>query len=282
MLKLLHRHIAAVDSRLVLLAPPTAELPAAFENVTVDAAYHGSLLRDMQRLRGGIYLRDGAVEPQQLTSDGLHQTPEDSASWHLLMLDKSGGVDACIWYREHDPATSVDALRVRHCPLAGEPASRSLLWNAVEHELAAARADGLGYAEIGGWAVSEPNRRGPEGLVLALAGYSLGRALGGALGLTTATVRHCSSTILRRLGGSDLRSGSQTVPSYYDPKYKCEMELLRFDSRRPNARYEGLVAALKDKMSSVLVLAPHAQPSAPVYNFFRHMGAFEQVLPAAS
>jgi hypothetical protein len=45
------------------------------------------------------------------------------------------------------------------------------------------------------------------------------------------------------------------VPSYYDPKYKCEMELLRFDSRRPSAKYNGLIESLKDKLANVSVVA---------------------------
>jgi hypothetical protein len=95
-------------------------------------------------------------------------------------------------------------------------------------------------------------------LLLALAAYSLGRRLGGALGITTATVRHSSSTILRRLGGSHLEAGGTIVPSYFDPKYNCEMELLRFDSRKPNAKYTGLIELLRDRLTNVSVIASDA------------------------
>ena len=61
--KLLHRSIDAVDRRLVLLAPPEAPIPASFENVEVNASRHAKLVTDIQRLRGRIYLQDGAVEP---------------------------------------------------------------------------------------------------------------------------------------------------------------------------------------------------------------------------
>jgi hypothetical protein len=81
--------------------------------------------------------------------------------------------------------------------------------------------------------------------------------LGGALGLTTATVRHSSSTILRRLGGSLLEIGGSIVPPYYDPKYKCEMELLRFDSRKPSAKYAGLVELLGERLQNVSVVTSH-------------------------
>jgi len=280
--KLLHRNIAAVTERLVLLAPPHASLPSSFDNVDVNPDRHASFVAEMQRLRGRIYLREGALEPWQLSSDGLHQTPEDEKSWHLLMVDSSGRVDGCAWYLEHMPTVSVDRLRVRHCPLAQQPAWRKPLRNAVEMELARARHDGLGYAEVGGWAVAEDSRCTSEGLVLALAGYSLGRVLGGALGMTTATVRHCSSTILRRLGGSDLEVGDRTIPSYYDPRYKCDMELLRFDSRRPNPRYNSLVELLREKLADVLVIAADLRPARPACDFLGHETTVQRSLLAAT
>jgi hypothetical protein len=279
--KLLHRSVAAVDQRMILLAPPNARIPAAFDSVEVNGRRHADLVSEMQQLRGGIYLRDGAVNANQL-SGGRHQTPEDERSWHLLMVDEQQRIDACVWYMEHPSTVAVDRLRVRNCPLAHDSASRPALWKAVEAELDRARSERIGYAELGGWAVSERSRCTSEGLVLALAGYSLGQLLGGALGMTTATVRHCSSTILRRLGGSDLKAGTETIPSYYDPRYKCEMELLRFDSRRPNAKYKGLVDVLCEKLSEVMVISPTARTVAqPPYRMLRPVTALHQPVAAA-
>src|SRR5207253_9806647 len=103
-----------------------------------------------------------------------------------------------------------------------------------------------------------------EGLLLALAAYSMGRRFGGALGLTTATVRHSSSAILRRLGGSSLEVDGSTVPSYFDPKYDCDMEILRFDSRRPNPRYVRLIDQLGERLCHVPVIAPRTHAGASV------------------
>lgn len=257
--KLLHRSITHVESRLVLVPPPGASIPAACKNVEVDAGRRAQLVADAQRLRGSVYLRDGAVELHELTHDGLYRTPEDEESWHLLMLDNLGRVGGCIWYMDHDPSVSVERLRVRNSPLAHQPMWRDTLRSAVELELALARREGIGYAEAGGWAIAESGRSTSEGLVLALAAFSLGQVFGGTLGLATATVRHCSSTILRRLGGSLLTVGGRSVPSYHDPRYKCEMELLRFDSRYPSPKYHGFVELLKEKLFDVLVIAPQEQ-----------------------
>jgi hypothetical protein len=256
-LKLLERTVASLDQRLILLAP-TAAVPRFFKNVEHDPARHLRLVREMQRLRGKIYLDDGALEPEHLTSDGLHDTPEDHKSWHLLMVDHRRRVTGCAWYMEHPSTVEVDDLRVRQTPLARSAEWCGKLRKGVESELRRARRECLRYAEVGGWAVSEQSRCTSEGLVLALAGYSLGRICGGCLGITTATVRHCSSSILRRLGGSPLAADGTPVPSYFDPRYGCEMEILRFDSRSPNPKFNDLIERLREQMASVSILAPSA------------------------
>jgi hypothetical protein len=259
---LLERNIRAIDSRLVLLAPSGATVPAVFRNRDTDEGRHREFVREMQHLRGSIYLRDGAVERRRLAPDGSHRTPEDEKSWHLLMLNADGRVSACGWYLLHGPSVTIDSLRVRTCPLSRTEGARDRLWSAVTSEIARSRREGLGYAELGGWAAAEESGSAAEGLVLALAGYSLARVCGGALGITTATVRHCSSTILRKLGGSPLEFDGWTVPSYYDASYRCRMELLRFDSRHPNPRYIGLIEQLQERLADVLVLARPADAAA--------------------
>jgi hypothetical protein len=255
MLKLLERNIASIDQRLVLLAPPDTTLPAVFSNVDIDFERHEELMREMQRFRGRIYLDDGAVKRHQLSAEGLHQTPEDEKSWHLLMLNPEGRVTACAWYRQHDNRVYFDRLRVRQCPLAAMKRWRDRLWKAVESEIASARRDNVNYTEVGGWAVAKESRCTAEALVLALAAYGLGRISGGTLGLTTATVRHHSATILKRIGGRHLEVDGVTVPPYYDPNYRCMMEILRFDSREPNKRYSNLVVPLCEKFAEVLLIA---------------------------
>jgi hypothetical protein len=261
MLKLLERNIASVDGRLVLLAPPDQPIPGTFQNVTYDSTTHERLIREMQRLRGSVYLQDGAVQREQLSPDGLHKTPEDERSWHLLILDKERHVSSCAWYMLHDSA-QFDKLRVRNCPLARLEEWRDKFWLAVESELERARRNCMRYAELGGWAIARESRGSSDCLLLALATYTLARTLGPALGLTMATVRNSSAAILRRLGGSNLEVNGSPVPSYYDPKYKCEMELLRFDSREPAAKYTGLIELFMEQLTNVAVIASGVHGSA--------------------
>ena len=176
----------------------------------------------------------------------------------MLFLNGAGRVSACMWYRDLGLTPSIDEMRVSSTPLAEVDDWRGKLTRAVEHELARARRLGLAFSEIGGWAVAAESRCTSEGLLLALGAYSLAQLLGGALGMTTATVRHASSSILRRLGGSSLEADGEPIPSYYDPKYRCVMELLRFDSRQPNTKYARIVEHLCESMLEVPVLAAHS------------------------
>jgi len=275
MLTLLERSIASADGRLTLLAPP-GPLSAFFRNVDIDASRHGKLFREMQRLRGEVYLRDGAIERHELSAAGLHQTPEDDNSWHLLMLDEEGRLNSCIWYLEHDNSTAIDALRARNCWLARAPESRDTFRRAVEAELRQARSESLRFAESGGWAVAEGSRCSTEGLLLALGAFAMGNVSGGVRALATATARHCSSTILRRLGGSLLGAGGQAISSYYDPKYKCDMELLRFDSRSPNARYAEWVDYLHSELADARVICATSDKFARKIFFLGSVGDAEQ------
>jgi hypothetical protein len=269
MLKLLERAINSLDDRLVLLAP-NAAVSGLFQNIETDSRQHAQLVREMQTLRGSVYLQEGAIGRDELSAEGLHETAEDERSWHLLTLDKNRRVSGCIWYLEHDTDVSVDQLRVRHTPLA-RSGWREKLWSGVEAEVARARRFGLNYIEAGGWAVSPESRCTTDGLVLAIGSFSLARLRGDCLGITTATVRHCSSSILRRLGGAPLKADEAILPRYYDPRYSCDMEILRFDSRYPGKRYAGLVKLLQQKLSEIQLIAPAV--SSPLVAGVRAMSA---------
>jgi hypothetical protein len=254
MLKLIESSVASIQQRLVLVAPLHESRFDAFGNVTNDSTRSRELVEEMQRLRGSIYLDEGNVKRHQLTPDGRHRTPEDDVSWHLLMTDQAGRVRSCALYFEHENALSIQDLRLRHCPLVKRAESRDKVKFAVEAEMARARAAGLRFAEVGGWAIGKERRGSPEGLMIALATYGLSRMLGGSIGITTANVAHSCSSILRRLGGAYLEFEGTPIPSYFDPKYNTEIDLLRFDSRHPSAKYAELLEDVIDELANASVV----------------------------
>ena len=89
---------------------------------------------------------------------------------------------------------------------------------------------------------------------MALAMYSLSQLLGGSVGISTATRRHCSASILRRIGGRGLEYAGSELPAYDDPQFKCKMEVLRFYSWAPNPRYAVWIEKIKQELRTVHVL----------------------------
>jgi hypothetical protein len=213
---------------------------------------HKAYLEEMQRFRGAVYLLDGAISRQCLTSDGKHKLEIDDRSWHVITLDDSGQVMGCARYLPHPNTVRVEQLSLW-------PPALNTQWGAsaataIEAEICEARKRRVSYVEVGGWALARKSRCTAAALRIALATYSLAQMLGGCFGIATATVRNNSSSILRRIGGSVLALGGVDIPAYFEPQYGCLMELLRFDSRSPRQQYRDCVTELKQILRSVPVI----------------------------
>jgi len=235
-----------------VLPPACATVPGNFRNVEINGRKHEDLMTQMQRLRGHVYLQDGAISNKDLTSDGRHRLRVDETSWHVLSLDQSGKVVACLRYLDEGGAVSFRDLWVRHASVASSPVTGARFRRTVEQAMKRARQWDIGFGEVGGWAVAAERRLTLEPLRIILATYGLLELLGSASGVATATVRHGSSTILRKIGLTALQSDGEELAPYYDPAYGCEMEVLQFDSRFPNPKYRDKVKEL----SSCLTTAP--------------------------
>jgi hypothetical protein len=59
--------------------------------------------------------------------------------------------------------------------------------------------------------------------------------------------------------------GGEEVTPYYDPHYRCEMEILRFDSDHPNESYEHAIQRCQHSLAHMPVLTPErAEVAIPV------------------
>ncbi len=240
----------------VLLAPSHTAATRTYGRVRQNSSEHRRLLEEAQRLRGRIYVADGAIEPHQLTESGRHVQAADQRSFHLLSLNSEGRVVACTRYLSHANTIEFGRLNLAQSPLTANARSRPRLERAVGRELVRARNLGYGYVEMGGWALTEELRGTTEAVRMVVTIYALARILGGALGISTVTKRHASSSILRRLGGAPLTAGADELSPYYDPTYNCEMEILRFDSDCPSKNYESAVRRCQDALAHIPFLAP--------------------------
>lgn len=238
---------------LALLAPVNEALGQFRGDLTVSRDVHSHLIEETQRFRGRVYLADGAIQPQDLDAKGRHIQPADSRSWHLVMLGPMGRVIGCTRFRRHAGQVSWGQLSVRQAPIADSEEWGLKFRESVDAELAAAWRAGFSYVEVGGWALSEELRGTFWALKTVLAIYAWSQLLGGALAITTATERNRSARILRKLGGKPLACEGAELPAYYDHRYRCKMEVLRFDSREPNAKYGDMLDELREQVANAPV-----------------------------
>ena len=240
--------------RMVLLAPVSSD-PTCEDSAPGGANYR-RLLCEAQRLRAAVYIRDGAIQPYQMSADGRFIQSGDEDSWHMLVLASDGAVRGCARYRPYKPGTRFEDLGVFRSALAADKYWGPKLRSAVETMMNSARQRDLGFVECGGWALAEEIRCSTEAVRIALGMYALARRFSGVLGLTTATKRHHSSAILRRIGGHALRADGIELPCYYDPQYGCEMEILGFDSSAPNPKFEQQIRECEIMLSEASVVYP--------------------------
>lgn len=246
---------------LILLAPAgRSRLP--FKYVEDDSLRHQRLLADAQRLRGKTYVQDGALDPSNLTSDGRHIQQADHESWHLLTVGRDGRVQTCLRYRAHAPGVAYTDLGVIRSIRHQSATFAGRVKRAIQSELVKAHQLGFSCVELGAWVVSKELRCSTEAFRMLLMMYSFSQLLGGAIALTTATTRHHSSTILRRIGGSALMDGDTEVTAYFDAEYDCEMELLSFDSRFPNPRYLDSIREFRKILPRIPVITSSATETA--------------------
>ena len=231
-----------------------------FRSRQANRELHNEYLQQLQELRGRLYLKDGAICEANLSAGGRFRMPGDEDAWHLLLVDNTSRVIGCVRYLVHPSTVQFEHLRLAKSCLALDQSWSEKVRRSVEADLDIVRRNGLCYVEAGGWAISEEWRGTRAALEIAIGSYALGRMWGGALGSCTATARHGSASILRRLGGQSLRVGDETIPPYYDRSYDCSMELLRFDYRIPAERYAPLIEHLTERFSETPVLIAAETP----------------------
>ena len=241
------------DRQLLLLAPLGARIPGPYRHIEQDSALYADLLSQLQQLRGRIMVEEAAIAPEHLDEGGRHRSPVDKDSWHLLIMDH-GRVSGCARYLVHPSNVALSDLVVRRTERFGCDNWAKRVRSALQRELTIARRHAFSLVEFGGWALAAELRGTPEAARMALASYAFCQIAGGCFGLTTATVQHGSSSILRRIGGRSLVADGEVIPQYYDPEYKCDMEMLRFDSRNPNPKYHGLLRGVRSSLLSTPII----------------------------
>lgn len=248
------------NRQLVLLAPLGARIPGPYRCIEQNQDRYMELLGQLQRFRGNIMVEEAAIRPDQLDEAGRQCSPVDTDSWHLLILNH-GKVAGCARYLVHPSTAMLSDLVVKRTAQFGCDKWAKRVKAALIRELRIAREEAFSLVEFGGWALARELRGTSEAARMALVSYAFCQIAGGCFGLTTATVQHGSSTMLRRIGGRSLVADGEVIPQYYDPEYNCHMEMLRFDSRKPNPKYRDLLTGIRKSMISTPIICRSDMPA---------------------
>lgn len=259
--------------RHVVLAPETANIPSSFGEITVCPQDHQRMMGEVQRLRGRIALQEGALQASQLTADGRDASSLDPKSWHLLSLGSSGRVEGCVRMLVHPRPSKFENLNVSQTKLAKCQECGIKLRSAVEAEMRVAQRVGAQVVEVGGWVLSEQMRGTQEAVRLALGVWAWGRLLGGAIGIATATIRNNSAYMLGKIGGRPLQYRGEPIPQYFEPKYGCEIQILRFESETYSNRFAPIVDSMSAELIHSIVVPsdPHASSMLPAVSVGVHL-----------
>ena len=184
-----------------------------------------------------------------------HQMQDDEKSWHLLRVRNDGKIAGCARVLVHPRDVTFSRLRI-----ASSSAARCPLWardvhDAVESELTHARRNGFAVIEPGGWVIDEERRGSCEAVSIAIRALAWAQILDDCIGFLTATAKHGSAAILRRLGARNLQARGQTIPGYFEPAWGCNAELLRFDTNSLNPRFEPALVSARCQLSTSVVFS---------------------------
>jgi hypothetical protein len=163
-------------------------------------------------------------------------------------------IRGCARILVHPEHANFSDLRLSESTIAKSPEWKAPIRCAVEKEMEMGRISGVTLVEPGGWVLQKDLRGGPDAVGIALSAFAWSQLMGGSLAFVTASVKHGSASILKRLGGSLLTFAGTEIPRYFDSRYGCEMELLKIHTRGLNPRFESVMAPLRDALMVTPVL----------------------------
>lgn len=230
-----------------ILAPSYDEVPGPLAGAFCDSDSHANALFDIQVLRGSVYREYGPIAAQ-LLADGRHYQTADAQSWHIVLRDSNHRIMGCARYRQVEGG--FEQLAASQSAIAQSRRFGHLLRDAIECQIGLARRSSIQFGEVGAWALRREIRCSTAAVNIALMTFVLAESLGGGLGITTATTRHHSASILRRLGGRRLPN----MPAYYDPRYGCVIEILQFSSGRVDDHFADRIKKLRAEIADIPVL----------------------------
>jgi hypothetical protein len=205
---------------------------------------YDAVLSAIQRLRGSRYFADGAIPAAALDAQGRHVTAEDEKCYHLVLWN--GGIQGCLRLRLHSKSDGQITNYGVYDLIRRMPGELAAKYHAgLEELIHTCYNAGFALGESGGWAISREFQGRVAMLALPLAAWSFARIHSREIRVAATTERNGSAEMLRRMGGWRLKLRGEELPPFYDPGYKCKMELVCFDSDILNPKFEPAVRDLQ-------------------------------------
>lgn len=230
-----------------ILAPSYDEVRGPLAGALYDSNSHANALFEIQVLRGSVYREYGPIAAQ-LLADGRHYQTADAQSWHIVLRDSNRRIMGCSRYRPVEGG--FEQLAASQSAIAQSQRFGQKLRDTIESQISHARRSHIQFGEVGAWALRREIRCSTAAINIALMTFVLAESLGCGLGIATATTRHHSASILRRLGGTRLPD----LPAYYDPKYGCVIEILQFSSGGLDNHFADRAKKLRSEIADIPVL----------------------------
>ena len=244
------------DGLRLFVLPPRSWCCACSPCCSMSVQTHHRRLEQIQRLRGRVYVEDGALHPSLLDTDGKHLTAFDHDHWHILVTDEQDEVCACFLLIRYPEDARFEDLKLYELIDRMSPALRPIYEASVRAFMSEASGQNLGFGEVAAWAVRGDVRNRPSSLMFSFAAWALYQLLGESLVVGAPTTRHNAATILRRIGGFPLRFSGFPLQRFYDDRYGCDMEIIGFNSCEPLLKYSPIILEIRDHMETLIKCSP--------------------------
>jgi len=221
----------------------------------VDPKRWRSLLTQACRIRGSVYLQDGAIRPEDLNANGAFWLPMDETSWHLLTVNDDDEVTATLRVTMLPLDAKKRKGKLPHVGASLSRASRDTLSPRLTTERFLSSlwleygAERNHFLVVGGWAASPTASAAGVGAELALSVWAFTRHVEAAGAICVASERHDAHGQLVRTGAVPIRAiGAQVM--YYDSAYGCQVGLLGFKVFKERRALKRVVDHLATKITS--------------------------------
>jgi hypothetical protein len=223
----------ATRFRTVVLASDGAYVPTECTNVAQNDSTYAGYVERIRSFRERIWQADGAIPQNGQDPHMDHFASFDEVGCHAILMNGADELVGCARYLMWDLRSGNFRLeQLALFPFLTRMASeqRALFVSAIQYflddSLARSPVSYRRLMESGGWAVDRREENRYAAPLLVAIGFALGLSNLCLVGLSAATVRHRSNSILKRLGMFELRYRSQALPTFFDPYHGCDMEIL--------------------------------------------------------